>query len=118
MLAGAAVAAGVCTMITAIVLYDLPPHIGRAECLAHYRRIAPDFLGVPGFIRKQFIYALDGAEAGGAYMWESLAAAQAFYGGAWRDGILARYGAEPRIAYYETFAVADALTGRAEPVDA
>jgi hypothetical protein len=103
-------------MITAIVLYDLPPNIGRQECLEHYRKIAPDFLSVPGFIRKQFIYATEGGVAGGAYMWESLAAAEAFYNGPWHDGILARYGSAPRITYYETFAVADAVAGRAEAV--
>ena len=65
-------------MITAIVLYDLPSHIGRQECLEHYRKIAPDFLSVPGLVRKQFIYAMDGGAAGGAYMWESQEAAPGF----------------------------------------
>jgi len=101
-------------MITAIVLYDLPPHIGRQECLEHYRSIAPGFLSVPGLLRKQFIYALEGGEAGGAYMWESREAAEAFYSGPWRDGIVTRYGAPPRITYYETFAVADVLCGTVE----
>ncbi len=103
-------------MITAIVLYDLPAHIGRQECLEHFRKIAPGFLSVPGFVRKQFIYSTEGGVAGGAYLWESLEAAQAFYGGAWRDGIIERYGNPPRITYYETFAIADAATGRADPV--
>jgi len=31
-------------MITAIVLYDLPPSIGLEECRAHFSKIAPDFL--------------------------------------------------------------------------
>jgi hypothetical protein len=101
-------------MITAIVLYDLPPHIGRQGCLDHFRAIAPGFLAVPGFVRKQFIYATGGGVAGGSYIWESLEAAQAFYAGPWRDGIIARYGCAPRISYFETFAVADAATGRVE----
>jgi hypothetical protein len=101
-------------MITAIVLYDLPPHIGRQECLEHYRDIAPGFLVVPGFVRKQFIYSTDGRVAGGAYMWESLEAARAFYTGSWYDGIIARYGSAPRISYFETFAIADGTTGRVE----
>ncbi len=105
-------------MITAIVLYDLPPHIGRAECLEHFQKIAPGFLSVPGLVRKQFIYAMDGREAGGAYMWESLAAATAFYTGPWGDGIVARYGVAPRITYYETFAVADAIAGHVVPMGA
>jgi hypothetical protein len=98
-------------MITAIVLYDLPPHIGRAECLAHFQMIAPGFLSAPGLVRKQFIYAIGGGEAGGAYMWESLDAAKAFYSGPWHDGIVERYGNPPRITYYDTFAVTDVPAG-------
>ena len=30
-------------MITAIVLYDLPPHIDEASCRAHFHSIAPGF---------------------------------------------------------------------------
>ena len=77
-------------MITAIVLYDLPNTIGLEECRAHFAKIAPDFLRVPGFVRKQFICRRDGKIAGGAYMWESQEAAEAFYSGPWAEGIRAR----------------------------
>ena len=105
-------------MITAIVLYQLPPSIGYEECRAHFIKIAPDFLGVPGFLRKHFIYDLEGGKAGGSYLWETLAAAKAFYDGPWGDGIRARYGNEPEITYYETFAIADAASGKAGPAEA
>ena len=39
-------------MITAIVQYKLPPHIGLAACAAHFRTIAPGFRDVPGLIRQ------------------------------------------------------------------
>ena len=68
-------------MITAIVLYDLPETIGLEECREHFTRIAPDFLKTPGFVRKQFICRKEGDIAGGVYMWESQAAADAFYSG-------------------------------------
>ena len=103
-------------MITAIVLYDLPETIGLEECREHFSRIAPDFLQIPGFIRKQFICQKDGKTAGGAYMWDSQDAAEAFYTGPWRDGIRARYGNDPRITYYETVAIADVNTGAAGAV--
>lgn len=105
-------------MITAIVLYQLPPAIGYEECRAHFTSIAPDFLGVPGFLRKHFIYSVDGGVAGGTYLWESLEAAQRFYNGAWLDGIRTRYGVEPQISYFETFAIADAPSGKAGPAAA
>jgi len=72
-------------MITAIVQFKLPPHIDLAACAAHFRSIAPGFRTVPGLIRKQFIYAEDGW-AGGVYLWQTRAAAEAFYTGPWLDG--------------------------------
>ena len=83
-------------MITAIVQYKLPPHIDLAACAAHYRDIAPGFCAVPGLISKQFIYADDGW-AGGVYLWQTRAAAEAFYHGPWLDGIRERYGMDPQI---------------------
>ena len=105
-------------MITAIVLYDLPKSITREQCQAHYHKIAPSFLKAPGFLRKQFIYSVDGKVGGGVYMWETLEAANAFFSGPWLDGIRERYGIEPRISYFETFAVADAKDGVSFPVPA
>ncbi len=103
-------------MITAIVLYKLPPTIGLEECRAHFARIAPDFLGIPGFVRKQFICMKDATVAGGAYMWETQQAAEAFYNGPWLEGIRARYGNDPEITYFETLAVTDTVTGMAGAV--
>lgn len=103
-------------MITAIVLYDLPPSIGLAECRAHFTKIAPDFMQVPGFLRKQFICSSDGRVAGGAYMWENRAAAERFYNGPWRQGIIERYGNAPQIQYFETVALADTASGYAGAV--
>jgi Putative mono-oxygenase ydhR len=100
-------------MITAIVLYDLPPSIGIEECRTHFAGIAPDFMGVPGFVRKQFICSNDGRVAGGVYMWETQAAAERFYNGPWCKGIIERYGNAPRIQYFETVALADKASGYA-----
>src|SRR3979409_1526962 len=92
-------------MITAIVLYDLPETIGLEECREHFTRIAPDFLKAKGFVRKQFICRKEGGVAGGVYMWETQADAEAFYTGPWRDGIRARYGNDPKIQHFETVAL-------------
>ena len=103
-------------MITAIVLYDLPPHIGLDECRAQFTKIAPDFLKIPGFLRKQFICARGGKVAGGVYLWESQEAAERFYSGEWLAGIRARYGTEPKISYFETVALTDKVSGQAGAV--
>ena len=50
-------------------------------------------------------------------MWKSREAAEAFYSGAWCDGIIARYGNEPRITYFETVALADTASGFAGQLD-
>jgi hypothetical protein len=104
------------SMITAIVLYDMPKSITREQCLAHYQKIASGFLEAPGFVRKQLIYRIDGKVAGGAYMWKTLEAAKTFYSGPWLEGIKERYGSEPRITYFETFAIADQKDGVSYPV--
>lgn len=104
-------------MITAIVLYDLPPSIGLEECRAHFTKIAPDFLKIPGFLRKQFICAGDGRVAGGVYMWENQEAAERFYAGAWLAGIRARYGTEPKISFFETVALTDKASTQAGGLD-
>jgi hypothetical protein len=102
---------------TAIVLDDLPPAIGLEECRAHFTKVAPDFLEVPGFHCKQFICARDGKVAGGVYMWESQEAAERFYSGEWCAGIRARHSTEPKISYFETVALTDKASGQAGRLD-
>ena len=80
--------------------------IDLAACAAHYRSIAPGFRDVPGLIRKQFIYAED-RWAGGVYLWQTRAAAEAFYTGPWLDGIGERYGMDPQMKYFETACIID-----------
>ncbi|WP_210208267.1 hypothetical protein [Rhodoplanes roseus] len=93
-------------MITAIVRYRLPPHIGESECRAHFERIAPGFGDVPGLLQKQFIWRQDGV-AGGVYRWADRASAERFYSGPWREGIRARYDFEPEIEFFHTVAITD-----------
>jgi putative monooxygenase ydhR len=93
-------------MITAIVQYKLPPSIDQKACAEHFRKIASGFRTVPGLIRKQFIHAEDGC-AGGVYLWESRADAEAFYTGPWLDGIRERYGMDPQIKFFETACITD-----------
>src|SRR2546423_15318385 len=88
-------------MITAIVQYRLPPSISLEACAEHFRKIAPGFRTVPGLIRKQFIYAEDGW-AGGDYLWQSRADAEAFYSGPWLAGNPPPHGTGPQVKQFET----------------
>src|SRR4030088_3856281 len=89
-------------MITAIVLYDLPPSIGLEECREHFTKIAPDFLKAKGFVRKHFICRKEGGVAGGVYMWETQKDAEAFYTGPWRQRTSPRYRNNSKNQYFET----------------
>ena len=100
-------------MITATVRYKLPPHIDEAACREHFHRIAPGFQQVEGLISKHFIWSESGW-AGGVYQWETLEHARAFYSGLWLQGIIARYGTDPDIDFYEVFALTDNARGTVE----
>lgn len=93
-------------MITAIVRYELPASIGKADCHAHFVKISKGFGEVDGLVRKQFIWSESGI-GGGVYLWQSIEQAKTFYQGPWLDGILERYGVYPEIDYFETFAVTE-----------
>ncbi|MBK7661288.1 MAG: hypothetical protein IPJ28_20215 [Betaproteobacteria bacterium] len=93
-------------MITATVRYRLPASIDKEACRRHFHGIAPGFAEAKGLLSKHFIWSESGW-AGGVYQWRSLEDAQAFYSGPWRAGIVARYGMEPLIDYYEVFARTD-----------
>jgi hypothetical protein len=100
-------------MITATVRYKLPPSIDSAACREHFHKIAPGFQQVKGLISKHFIWSESGW-AGGVYQWDTREDAERFYGGAWRDGIVERYGMPPKIEYYEVFALTDNSRGTVE----
>ena len=93
-------------MITAVVRIQLPSSIDRKGCLAHYEKIALDFRGINGLIRKHFIYG-DHRIAGGVYQWETREDAEAFYSGSWLTGIIERYGTKPEIEYFTVFCITD-----------
>jgi Putative mono-oxygenase ydhR len=93
-------------MITAIVQYKLPDSISKEDCEAHFHGIAEGFRSVPGLHRKNFIFAED-RWAGGVYLWQTREDAERFYSGPWQDGIRSRYGMDPIIKYFDTFAITD-----------
>ena len=102
-------------MITAIVLYDLPPHIDREACRQHFLKIAPGLPRRAG-LHPQAVHLRRGRAARRAvrYIWEDLASAKAFYNGPWLDGHPRSAMAASRASvYFDTFAIADQATGYA-----
>lgn len=100
-------------MITAIVRFQLPPGTDAQLAAEAFRNSAPRYQGVPGLIRKYYIY--DGAAqiGGGCYLWESRKAAEAFYNADWRRRIAELY-SDPELCFFETPVVVDNALGRTE----
>ena len=88
-------------MITAIVRFPLPQSITRDNAKAMFEKSAPNYRGVPGLVRKYYLYG-DDQTGGGVYLWKSREAAERFYSDAWKDMIAQRFGTQPQILLFET----------------
>jgi len=96
-------------MITAIVQFKIPADATREQIIDNMQKAAPPFQGMPGLIRKTFIFDKDHGIGGGVYTWESREAAVKVYaeGGPWRAAIRSIYGVDPEIAFFETPVIVD-----------
>jgi len=92
-------------MITAIVRFPIPSETTLETASNLFQGSAPKYRGIPGLVRKYYLW--DEGTAGGVYLWESRALAEAFYDADWREMIAERYGAEPEISYFESPVVVD-----------
>ena len=97
-------------MITAVVQFKLPEGTSREEVFKAFKASSPNYQGMPGLIRKYYLYGEEGV-AGGAYPWESRKAADAVYTADWRKMVTERYGSEPVIAYFDTPVIVDNVSG-------
>lgn len=97
-------------MITAVVQFKLPEGTSREDVIKTFKASSPNYQGMPGLIRKYYLYGEEGI-AGGAYLWESREAAEAVYTADWRKMVAERYGSEPVIAYFDTPVVVDNVSG-------
>ena len=93
-------------MITAIVRFRLPEGTTRDNAKAMFEKSAPNYRGVPGLVRKYYLYG-DDRTGGGVYLWNSREAAERFYSEAWRTTIAQRYGAHPEISFYDTAVIVE-----------
>lgn len=96
-------------MITAIVQFKVPAGTTRAQVLDNMHKAAPRFLGMPGLVRKNFLFDEGRGVGGGVYTWESREAAEKVHaeGGPWWTAIRTMYGVDPEIAFYESPVIVD-----------
>jgi uncharacterized lipoprotein YehR (DUF1307 family) len=99
-------------MITAIVRFKMPEGTTLEEATKLFEGSAPKYQGLPGLVRKYYLYG-EGASAGGAYLWESREAADKLYTDEWRAMMKERYGVEPTVEYFDSPVIVDNTTGQA-----
>ena len=97
-------------MIVAIVTFKLPKRWSVAEAATVFKSTAPKYLGKPGLVRKHYYVTEAGDRAGGIYLWESKAAAQACYTREWEAMVTEKYGTPPDILYAEVPVSIDNVT--------
>jgi Putative mono-oxygenase ydhR len=97
-------------MITAITTFRLPKAITRDEARAIFLSTAPKYQGVPGLVRKVYVLSQEGNTAGGVYLWNSRAEADAMYTESWKAFVREKYGTDPSITYFDSPVVVDNVT--------
>lgn len=99
-------------MIFALVTFvpfrkDAMPAAARLEL---YERTAPKYQKIPGLLRKYYI-GEPGKRAGGAYEFETMAAAKAYFTSAWEAFMTENYGSDLRVEYFDAPCVVDNTQG-------
>jgi hypothetical protein len=97
-------------MITVITTFQLPKPITRDEARTTFLSTAPKYQGVAGLVRKVYVLSQDGSTAGGIYLWNSRADAEAMYTESWRAFVREKYGTEPSVTYLDSPVVVDNVT--------
>jgi hypothetical protein len=95
-----------------VVVVQLPvAKRSRGAAIESARKTAPTYVGLAdkGLIRKYYING--DAGAGGVYLWQSEAAARAWYTPEWADRMQTAHGVKPTVTYYESLFVVDNETG-------
>ena len=96
-------------MIISIVTFILPERWSVEEASKVFKSTAPKYLNRPGLIRKHYYVTETGDRAGGIYLWQSKADAEACYTGEWKAMVTEKYGAAPDILYMEIPVTVDNL---------
>lgn len=99
-------------MIITLTQFALPQPITLEEARALFLSTAPRYRDVPGLLRKHYVLSEDGRTAGGVYLWNSRAEAEATYTPAWRAFVQEKYGTEPVVTYLDSPVTVDNVAGR------
>jgi heme-degrading monooxygenase HmoA len=95
-------------MIIANVRFPMPAG-NRAEFEQKLQASVVKYEKLDGLIRKYYVLSEDGETAGGIYLWESKAKAQAWYNDEWKKAMTAAWGQAPMLEYLDCPIVVDAV---------
>ena len=95
-------------MIIAHVRFPVPA-TNRAEFEQTLHASIVKYEKLDGLIRKYYIMTEDGKTAGGIYLWESKAKAQAWYTDEWAKNMTAAWGQAPMLEYLDCPIVVDSV---------
>lgn len=99
LLAAPCVASAAPGEVAVVVSIPIPKTVPRAALPAEFDKAAPLYRAIPGLKRKYF--TLGDGEFGGIYLWNSRAAAQAWFNEAWTKRATATYGAAPTVTWFD-----------------
>lgn len=89
-------------MIVATVTFRYPAgEFDPAAYAETARRRRSAYEGLPGLILKVYWTSMERGEAGGIYLWETLAQAQATYSEEWRRRATQVFGVEPEVRFLD-----------------
>lgn len=91
----------------------MDPSVSADAVRASFEQSAPAYQSIPGLVRKHFLHAEDGGSGGGVYVWESRAAAEAWYTDTWVERVTAKFG-PPQIDWFTSPVTVDADGVRSE----
>jgi heme-degrading monooxygenase HmoA len=94
-------------MIGVFVTFRADGGVDRDRVLGVAGKAAPSFEGMPGLRSKVFTYDADSSSATNVYVWESEAAARAFFTDELRERVTGLYGVAPEIRFVEIAALVD-----------
>ncbi len=98
-------------MIISIVTFRLSSPWTVEEAARVFRTTAPKYLGKRGLVRKHYYVTEAGDRAGGIYLWESRADAEACYTPEWIAAVTEKYGVPPEFLFVQSPVSVDNLNG-------
>ncbi len=94
--------------VAVLVEITTPNGVTRPMIEAGMDKSQPTYRKIPGLIRKYFTIG-DNGNFGGMYLWKDRESAQAWFGDAWKSRVVATYGSEPKVSYFDVPIVLDGM---------